>query len=139
MNLKTQLEEFEGRVPHAYKDHLGFWTIGVGRLIDKRKGGGLDDEEIDFLLDRDISKRRTILYEKLPWLRNLDDIRQAVVIGMSFQLGIDGLMEFQKTLGSIRDGHYADAANQMLQSLWAKQTPDRVRRLARQMEVGEWN
>lgn len=139
MNLKTQLEEFEGRIPYAYKDHLGFWTIGVGRLIDKRKGGGLDDEEIDFLLDRDINKRRAVLYEKLPWLVGLDEVRQAVIIGMSFQMGIDGLMEFQRTLSSVRDGHYADAAQQMMQSLWAKQTPDRARRLARQMEIGEWN
>ena len=35
-----QLRRNEGEVLHAYQDHLGFWTIGVGRLIDKRKGGG---------------------------------------------------------------------------------------------------
>ena len=44
------LRRDEGRVRHAYQDHLGYWTIGVGRLIDQRKGGGLSEDEIDYLL-----------------------------------------------------------------------------------------
>ena len=51
------LKKEEGVVKHAYQDHLGYWTIGVGRLIDKRKGGGLSDEEIDYLLGNDIEKK----------------------------------------------------------------------------------
>lgn len=39
MNLATQLRQEEGSVPHAYQDHLGFWTIGIGRLVDQRKPG----------------------------------------------------------------------------------------------------
>ena len=35
--LSKQLERDEGRVRHAYQDHLGYWTIGVGRLIDARR------------------------------------------------------------------------------------------------------
>jgi lysozyme len=37
MTLAEMLTRDEGRVRHAYQDHLGFWTIGVGRLIDQRK------------------------------------------------------------------------------------------------------
>ena len=44
MNLPAKLRREEGSRPHAYQDHLGFWTIGVGRLIDVRKGGGLSPE-----------------------------------------------------------------------------------------------
>jgi lysozyme len=54
MSLRRMLEDEEGRVPHAYPDSLGYWTIGVGRLIDRRKGGGLSDDEIDYLLANDI-------------------------------------------------------------------------------------
>lgn len=39
MTLASLLTSDEGRVPHAYQDHLGYWTIGVGHLIDRRKGG----------------------------------------------------------------------------------------------------
>lgn len=53
------LETDEGRVPHAYQDHLGYWTIGVGHLIDKRKGGGLTPDEVDYLLEATWSIRNT--------------------------------------------------------------------------------
>src|SRR3546814_8522584 len=49
------LNREEGRIPHAYQDSLGYWTIGVGRLIDKRKGGRLTNVEIDMLLANEIA------------------------------------------------------------------------------------
>lgn len=138
MDLKTQLREFEGVVPHAYQDHLGFWTIGVGRLIDKRKGGGLTDDEIDYLLDNDIRRKTAEVYAALPWVKSMNEPRQAVVIGMAFQMGLKGLLGFTGTLASMRDERYSDAAEGMRRSKWAQQTPQRVRRLAHQMETGEW-
>jgi lysozyme len=41
-------------------------------------------------------------------------------------------------LGSIEDGQYGEAAVEMLDSLWAQQTPERAKRLAKQMLTGEW-
>lgn len=139
MDLKTQLREFEGVVNHAYQDHMGYWTIGVGRLIDKRKGGHLTDDEIDYLLENDIRRKTAEVYESLPWVKTLNEPRQAVVIGMAFQMGLHGLLGFTSTLGAIRDERFADAAEGMRRSLWGKQTPKRVNRLAHQMETGEWN
>lgn len=136
--LRQQLRAEEGVVPHAYQDHLGYWTIGVGRLIDKRKGGRLRDDEIDLLLDNDIAEKTAEVRAALPWFDRLNEARQAVLIGMAFQMGTEGLLKFQQTLAAIRDERYAHAANLMLQSLWAKQTPARARRMARQMETGEW-
>jgi len=139
MDVKTQLIREEGRKNSAYQDTLGFWTIGVGRLIDGRKGGGLSDAEVDYLLDNDIAKVKAQIAQKLPWFTALDDPRQAVLIQMAFQMGIDGLMGFTNTLGAVRDQRYPQAAENMRQSLWAKQTPKRAVRLAYQMETGEWN
>lgn len=139
MNLKDQLREFEGVVPHCYQDHLGYWTIGVGRLIDKRKGGHLTDDEVDYLLDNDIRRKSAEVFDALPWAKTMNEARQAVVIGMAFQMGLKGLLGFTGTLAAMRDQRYADAAEGMRQSLWAKQTPERVRRLAHQLETGEWN
>lgn len=138
MNLRSQLMEFEGRVPYAYPDSMGFLTIGVGRLVDKRKGGHLSDAEIDFLLDNDIAAKSAEVLTALTWVAAMNEPRQAVVIGMSFQLGLKGLLGFTGTLEAMRDERYADAAERMRQSLWARQTPERARRLAHQMEVGEW-
>jgi lysozyme len=138
MNLAQQLERFEGRVPHAYRDHLGFLTIGVGRLIDERKGGRLTDFEIDFLLQNDMAEKTAQVVEALPWAVRLNPPRMAVLVGMAFQMGTAGLLGFRNTLAAVRDGHYAHAAENMRQSKWAKQTPDRAGRLAVQMQLGEW-
>lgn len=137
-NLARQLEAEESRVRHAYQDHLGYWTIGIGRLIDKRKGGGLSNVEIDFLLDNDIRDKTAQVFERLPWAVQLNEPRVAVLVGMAFQMGIDGLVAFKRTLEAVRTGRYGDAKTFMLQSLWAQQTPARARRMADQMETGEW-
>ena len=138
MDLRQQLIEFEGKVSHAYEDHLGYLTIGVGRLIDKRKGGHLTDDEIEYLLENDIRRTTTAVLAALPWAKHLNEPRQAVLVGMAFQMGLQGLLGFRSTLESVRDERYADAAAGMLLSKWAKQTPKRAQRLARQMETGEW-
>jgi lysozyme len=138
-NLTRQLRGDEGVRPCAYQDHLGFWTIGVGRLCDQRKlGSGLRSAEIDFLLANDIEDRTRALAAKLPWFTALDEARQGVLLNMAFQLGTDGLLAFTTTLGHVRAGRYAEAAEAMLDSKWAGQTPARAKRLAEQMRTGVW-
>lgn len=137
--LTSQLRRDEGVKPTAYQDHLGFWTIGVGRLIDPRKAGaGLRPDEIDYLLRNDIQDRINALRKALPWFDDLTEPRQGVLVNMAFQLGTAGLLEFKKTLALIQNGDYGKAAMQMLTSKWAQQTPERARRLAEQMKTGEW-
>ena len=138
MDLKSQLLRDEGVVRHAYEDSLGFTTIGVGRLIDFRRGGGLRDGEIDFLLGNDIEEKTAQVLAALPWASKLSETRRAVLINMAFQLGINGLLKFKRALGSIEDGQYSEAAMEMLDSTWAKQTPARAMRLATQMETDQW-
>lgn len=137
-NVYELLERDEGRKRSAYKDHLGFWTIGVGRLIDARKGGGLSEQEIDILLRNDVEGRVVDLTERLEWYPYLDEVRRAVLLSMSFQMGVDGLLEFKRTLDAVHSGQYQDAARFMMESLWAKQTPERAERLSEMMKDGEW-
>lgn len=138
--LVRQLRGDEGVKPQAYQDHLGFWTIGVGRLVDSRKpGAGLRPSEIDMLLQNDIDDRIEALTRRLPWFQNLDDARRGVLLNMSFQLGVDGLMGFKNTLAMVESGDYMGAARNMLQSLWARQTPERASRMADQMRTGVWH
>lgn len=137
--LIAQLKVDEGVEPCAYQDHLGFWTVGVGRLIDKRKpGAGLRPSEIDFLLQNDVDDRIDQLTRRLPWFQNLDDARKGVLLNMAFQMGVDGLLGFKNTLKLIESGRYVDAANAMLNSKWAQQTPNRANKMALQMETGKW-
>lgn len=136
--LVNQLRRDEGEILHAYQDHLGYWTIGVGILIDQRKGGGLLPEESEFILQNRVRQRREAVAKSLPWFNDLNDARQGVLLNMSYQLGVQGLLGFKNTLEEVRKGNYAKASEMMLMSKWATQTPERARRLAKQMITGDW-
>lgn len=137
-DLKSQLVRDEGEVLHAYKDSLGYLTIGVGRLIDKAKGGGITKEESDYLLSNDIKRKVPAVIKALPWVMSLNEARRGVLFNMAFQLGLDGLLAFKNTLRYIKDGDYNQAAANMKMSKWHSQTPGRCERLMKQMITGEW-
>lgn len=136
MNLKSQLIDDERSVPYVYLDTRGIQTAGVGRRMDKL--GGLRPSEIDFMLDNDIAEKTAQVLEHLPWVEQMNEPRRAALIRMCFQLGINGLLGFTRSLAAIRDGHYDLAETYLLESDWAKQTPDRAKRTARQIATGEW-
>lgn len=138
-HLCQQLTLDEGIKPQVYKDSLGLWTIGIGRLVDASVPGcGLRPDEIQYLFNNDVKDRIAALGVALPWMYNLDEARQGVLLNMSFQLGVTGLLKFKNTLQLVKESKYVEAATAMLQSKWAKQTPKRAGRLAKQMLTGEW-
>lgn len=139
--LIKELERDEGRVLHAYQDSLGYWTIGIGRLIDKRKGGGITNEEADYLKLNDIARFKAELDRAAPWWRDLDPVRQRVILNMTFNLGVGWITPrhekaWPNTVAMIRAGNWTGAATGMRSSLWAKQVGARAERLARMMETG---
>lgn len=138
IELTKQLRRDEGEVLTAYQDHLGFWTLGVGRLIDKRKGGGITAEESAYLLSNDIDKREAELLRRAPWMSTLDPVRFGALLNMAFQLGVSGLLGFKNTLAMVKAGDYAGAAVGMLESTWATQTPERAARISKQVLTGVW-
>lgn len=141
--LRAQLIRDEGRKPSAYPDSLGYLTIGVGHLIDARKGGGLPDSIIDALLDHDIRETTGELFADQPWIAQLDTVRQAVLINMAFNLGLepfdhDGIKDWPNFLAQVQRGDYEQAATNMLSTTWAQQVGMRAQRLATQLRTGEW-
>ena len=137
-NLNDQLRRDEGEVLTVYPDSLGYFTIGVGRLLDKRKGGGITPEESAYLLNNDIQRKTAEVFAALPWVKDLDHVRLNVLINMAFQMGTEGLLAFKTTLALIQGGNYNKAAENMILSKWHTQTPARCERLAKQMRTGVW-
>ncbi len=135
--LLSQLEEHEGFRSSAYQDSEGWLTIGIGRLIDKRKGGGISKAEALILLENDVKRFTAQLDQKLPWWRSLSDVRQRVLVDMAFNLGVPGLLGFKNTLRAIHEGRFEDAAAGMLASKWATQVGARAHRLARMMRTDQ--
>ena len=138
MDIKKQLMRDEGNVPYAYKDSLGYWTIGVGFLIDKEKGGRLPDAVRDFWLEYEINDKAKQLRARLPLFEDLNKARQDALVNMAFNLGVNGLLGFKNTLALLRMGRYKEAAKEMLDSQWANQVGDRAKRLSKQIETGEY-
>jgi len=136
--LIEMIRQHEGVVKHAYEDSRGYLTIGVGRLIDKKLGGGLSDDEIDYLLANDI-KRCQAEAETYEWFAGLNEPRQAVVISLLFNLGKPRYDGFKASQAAIAAGDYATAAEEMLDSKWAVQVGKRADEMAAMMFSGEWH
>ena len=135
--LIEMIKRHEGVVPYAYQDSRGYWTIGVGRLIDEELGGGLFDDEIDYLLTNDIN-RCIEEAETYPWFAGLSEPRQAVVISLLFNLGKPRWDGFKKAQAAIAEGDMAEASRQLLDSKWARQVGKRAHEMAAQLQSGEW-
>lgn len=147
--LIKELRADEGEKLVAYRDHLGYWTIGVGHLIDPAKGANpapfgtdltrghaITSEQSAQLLGQDIDAKAAELDKRVPWWRRLSESRQRVILNMAFQLGVAGLLAFRKALAAMQVGDYQEAGRQMLDSEWAKQTPLRAARLIARMVEG---
>jgi lysozyme len=125
----------EGVRLKPYTDTVGKLTIGVGRNLDDK---GITQEEADYLLSNDISAVWLSLVSRLEFFSRLDTVRQAVLLDMGVNLGVNGLLAFRKTMVLVAGGKYAAAAIEMLDSTWAKQVGARARRLSEMMRSGDW-
>jgi lysozyme len=133
MNWKTlaaDIERDEGRVRHAYKDTVSVITIGVGRNLESV---GLSDDEIDYLYHNDLRRAYRTCANLIKVFPFLNEDRQAVLVNMAFNLGGVRLMGFTKMLAALEQHDYATAADEMLDSKWAKQVGERATRLAARM------
>ena len=130
------LKREEGLRLKPYFDTVGALTVGWGHRTNSRAPITL--AEAERLLDADIAKAESGVRQALPWFDDLDEARQAVLTAMCFQLGLRGLLGFKRTLRHVELGQYTLAANEMLRSRWAEQTPARAERMSRQMLTGEW-
>lgn len=135
--LVAAIKKGEGLVLSAYKDSLGYLTIGYGRLIDGKKGGGITEAEAEYLLLNDISNVCASVDKALPWIAKLNPVRQNVLYEMAFNMGVMGLLKWKNTLKMIECGQFKEAADAMRGSLWAKQVKSRAVRLALEMETGK--
>ena len=135
--LINQLIADEGLKPYAYQDSLGFWTIGIGTLIDRRKNGGLTIDECRYLANNRLDRIKGDLDDQAPWWKSLVDARQEAIMNMAYNLGVSGVLGFKKMIEAIRVADWQQAAAEMRASKWADQVGARAQRLARMMETGE--
>mgnify|MGYP003302037896 FL=1 len=134
--LKEQIKEHEGFVPRTYKDSLGKRTIGFGHLCVEPEQWDDDKEytreELERVFDKDFDEALKNA-ESLIGERSINFIAKQVIIEMVFQLGIGGVGKFKKMWSALDNEDYGEASFQMMDSLWAKQTPNRAEKLSQKM------
>ena len=135
-DLMERIKKHEGFVPKIYKDSLGFATIGYGHLVlpgeQWEEGKEYSKEQLEHVFKTDFNNavgQATGLMDGM----DLDDKAREVIIEMVFQLGVGGVGKFKKMWEALRNKDYGEASFQMMDSRWAKQTPNRAESLSKVM------
>ena len=126
-DLLEKIKEHEGFVEHVYDDSLGIPTIGYGFAI---KDLVLDEDIAEEILIRKLEKLKRNAIARFKWLEDMPVEVQEVILNMCYQLGVTGTSKFRKAISALQEGDWEDAANEMLDSLWARQTPNRAKELS---------
>lgn len=138
--LKEEIKLHEGFVPRTYADSLGKRTIGYGHLCVEPEQWDDDreytKEELNVVFEKDFNEALKNA-EHLIGERSINDTAKEVIIEMVFQLGIGGVGKFKNMWSALDREDYGEASFQMLDSLWAKQTPARAGKLAGKMRAAK--
>lgn len=124
--LEQMIERHEGYRATPYIDSVGVQTIGIGHNLHKP----LSRTAIIQILRDDLADAVNDCLHAFPWYADLSEPRQRAIVNMCFNLGLPKLQKFTKFLQAMELGNYDTAANEMLDSLWAKQVKGRARELA---------
>jgi len=128
--MRELLEEIkinEGFVGTVYKDTEGFDTIGYGTKLP------LSKEEAEVLAEMRLKAKIKELEQKEPFVNKLPLDKQEVVVEMSYQMGVNGVLKFKKMWKALKVEDYDTAAKEMLDSRWYVQTPNRAMKLSLKM------
>ena len=123
MSLLEKVLEHEGFRAKPYQDTLGIWTIGHGLTWIS------EDESKEIVLKRlfDLGDN---LMDTDEWLTGHPRAVLEVLTEMAFQMGLRGVRNFKKMWAALEQKDYATAADEMLDSKWASQTPNRAKALS---------
>lgn len=140
--LTSDIQGAEGLRLEAYKDSLGYWTVGYGHLLGNSKdwtGYTITEADANAFLLRDIDNAR-VQAEGLPEWQYLDTAcRENAVIELVFNLGLVKWLEFVHTRECIEAQDWEGAATNLLDSDWAEQVgPVRSKRLANYLRSGTY-
>jgi len=131
-NLKERIKSNEGFSSKPYKDQLGYLTIGYGHLILPNENillkKQIHKKELEEIFEKDFKKALSDFNSAFKSL-TLNEKESELLIEMIFQLGIKGCLKFKNLIKNIKKGNKHLVCFDMMDSLWYKQTPNRVKAL----------
>ena len=127
LELLSSIRKHEGFRAKPYKCSEGFDTIGYGFAV---KDLVLDEDIANIILQRKLEALIRSIEFKFSWYADLPNVVKDSVIECCYQLGLSGFGKFKKTIEHLKNEEWELAADEMLDSKWAKQTPNRAKALS---------
>ncbi len=157
LRIEQQLVQDEGSKLTIYKDTEGKHTIGIGHLISNNPN--ITRNQAIALLDKELNRstqgtitplEQSNLFRKdlaavqkgitqasfYGVYKGLDPVRQSAIQNMVFNLGVAGTAKFKKMFAALAKGDYESASKEGLNSLWARQVPNRAKRVMETLRTG---
>ena len=135
----------EGKILHKYLCSESHPTIGIGHKVQNTDAEApLSEHEVHEEVSEEecISEGRCYeLFQQdvqiaidgcrrvYPTWEELPQEAQHILVNMCFQLGSGGLGKFKNMNAAVEEQAWLDMSNEMMDSRWAQQTPERAKRL----------
>lgn len=129
------IKHHEGWRSKPYEDTEGILTIGYGFNIAQ----GITREEGEAILDVKLRKLIANAGIRLSLYDSVDSTRQIILLDMAYNLGFSRLLKFKRMWKAIKIKDWNKAAEEMLDSRWARQVKGRAIKLAEAMRTGKFN
>ena len=140
--LRKELEVDEGVKYEIYNDHLGYPTFGIGHLVrdsDPEAGAALgtpiSEDRVIEAFNEDVETVLSdcaILYDDFD---ELPEEAQLIIANMMFNLGRPRLSKFKGMKSGVDSRDWNKAADEMIDSAWYRQVPNRAGRLVSRMKA----
>jgi len=140
--LREELADDEGCKYEIYLDHLGLPTCGIGHLIKDADpehgqpvGTPVSEERVRQAFDLDILVTIEDCHRLYDDFDELPEEAQLVIANMCFNLGYPRLSKFKGMKAGIDDRDWHRAADEMVDSRWHDQVPNRAKRLVKRIRA----
>lgn len=140
--LRQELAEDEGCKYEIYLDHLGLPTFGIGHLVTKEDkeygkevGTVIEQERVQQVFNLDMAVTIDDCMTLYSDFADLPDECQKIIANMMFNMGRPRLSKFKGMKAGVDARDWNEAADQMVDSRWYTQVPNRARRLVARMRA----
>ena len=138
--LREELAEDEGCKFEIYLDHLGLPTFGIGHLVKEDDpehgqpvGTTVDEERVRQVFSLDIAVTIEDCRSLYDDFDELPEEAQLIIANMMFNMGRPRLSKFVGMKREVDARRFDAAADEMVDSRWHDQVPNRAKRLVKRM------
>ena len=140
--LRKELEMDEGVKYEIYNDHLGYATFGIGHLVrdsdpehGQEIGTPVSEERVIAAFDEDVQDVLADCERLYNDFNVLPEECQMIIANMMFNMGRPRLSKFKGMKAGVDTQDWNKAADEMIDSNWYKQVPNRAGRLVKRMRA----